>query len=491
MAPRANWLKRRVNVWWFQIAVPVAVQPAVGKKMVAENLKTADRRLAQHLALERAAHWKRQFDLLRASEVETQPPHVVFEEVVQRINWLKQKFRDPDDLDEQLDLLWDGYADPEARRLGVGELSEADPDDVHPEVAAALEAIKAARAGRVEAPAEFRAPFSDLAARYIADIQRDAANRLTLQTISQMEAVFRLFRDHIDDKPLATVKGRVVAAFFDKVKRLSPNWGRAPNTKVRTLDQLLAAYGKAGVKGLSSRTLNRYVSSLNGLWEWADSRGEVSGKNPFAGHWAKVKTRKNANAPWSDDALKVVLGLQPDPGTEGKPNPFYWLPRIALLSGMRLNEICSLEWSDVKTAEGVTYFDIPEGKTESSIRVVPVHNALAPFLSLCPQSGYLFPDLVPGGPDKKRGWNIGRDFGRLTLAAVEAEQLKAEERSTFHGFRKNVAQTFERHRIPETEAAQIIGHKKRGMTYGVYSPNGLRIEQKQGLVDLLGLPGVE
>lgn len=104
---------------------------------------------------------------------------------------------------------------------------------------------------------------------------------------------------------------------------------------------------------------------------------------------------------------------------------------------MRLNEICSLEWSDVKTAEDVTYFDIPEAKTESSIRVVPVQNALAPFLALCPHSGYLFPDLVPGGPDKKRGWNIGRDFGRLTLAAVEAEQLKAEERSTFHGFRKN------------------------------------------------------
>lgn len=489
MAPRANWLKRRVNVWWFQIAVPVAVQPAVGKKMVAENLKTADRRLAQHLALERAAHWKREFDLLRASEVETQPPHVVFEEVVQRINWLKQKFRDPDDLDEQLDLLWDGYADPEARRLGVGELSETDPDEVHPEVAAALEAIKAARAGKVDTPDEFQAPFSALSARYIADIQRDSSNRRTLQTISQMEAVFRLFRYHIDDKPLATVKGKVVAAFFDKVKRLDPNWGRSPDTKGRTLDQLLAFYAKAGGKVLSSRTLNRYVSSLNGLWEWADSRGEVSGRNPFSGHWTKVKTRRNAHAPWTDDALKVVLSLEANPGSKGKPNPLYWLPRIALLSGMRLNEICSLEWADVQTAEGVTYFDIPEGKTESSVRVVPVHSALAPFLDLCPRSGFLFPNLVPGGPDRKRGWNIGKKFGRVTLAAVKAGSLTAEQRSTFHGFRKNVAQAFERHRIAETEAAQIIGHKKPGMTYGVYSPIGLRIEQKQGLVELLRLPG--
>ena len=39
----------------------------------------------------------------------------------------------------------------------------------------------------------------------------------------------------------------------------------------------------------------------------------------------------------------------------------------------------------------------------------------------------------------------------------------------------------------DTEAVRP-GHKKEGMTYGVYSPNGLRIGQKQKLVELLGIP---
>lgn len=63
-----------------------------------------------------------------------------------------------------------------------------------------------------------------------------------------------------------------------------------------------------------------------------------------------------------------------------------------------------------------------------------------------------------------------------------------EGRSTFHGFSKNVVQTFERRRIPETEVAQIVGHGKKGITYRVYSPNGLTIQQKRELVELLALP---
>jgi integrase len=187
-----------------------------------------------------------------------------------------------------------------------------------------------------------------------------------------------------------------------------------------------------------------------------------------------------ANAPWSQDALATYLLHHGAPGVKGNPDPEYWLPRIALLSGMRLGEICSLEREDVLVAEGVTYFDIPKGKAEGSIRVVPVHPAIEPFLELAPTRGFLFPNLTQGGPDRKRSWNIGKVLGRR-FKVIEGA-------STFHGFRKNVAEAFERHRIPETEASQILGHKKAGMTYGVYSPNGLTIQQKRDLVAKLSLP---
>ncbi|WP_454683380.1 DUF6538 domain-containing protein [Ancylobacter moscoviensis] len=480
MARRGRWLKQRGAVWWFQLAVPTSVQSIIGKAVIQESLRTSDRKVAEHLALEKAATWKRTFDLHQGAIRGNESPRNIFLEVQQRIAWLKGRFKNSDELDVQLDLLWDEYAAPELRRLRVDDLSEADDSDLAPEVVAALEAIRRAREGREEVPKEYGTPFSQVAADFISDRQRDRSSRLTLQTVSQMEVVYRLFRDHIEDAPLVTVNRKTVTTFFDKVKRLSPNWGRSPQTKSRTLDQLLATYGTAGGSQVSNRTVNRYSSALYGLWEWARNRDDALGENPFDGQSLKVKTPKDANAPWSEEALKAVLALEISPGIPGEPTPLHWLPRIALLSGMRLNEICSLEAADIQEADGVRYFNIPAGKTESSVRVVPIHSGLHAFLELCPPSGFLFPNLTPGGPDRKRSWYIGRDFGRSTK--------KIEGRSTFHGFRKNVVETFERSRIPETEVAQIVGHGKKGLTYRVYSPNGLTIRQKQELVELLRLP---
>lgn len=462
------------------MAVPVSIQSIVGKTVIQQSLGTSDRKLAQHLAIERAASWKRQFDLHKGVLREAPSSRDIFLEAQQRVAWLKGRFKDRDELDLQLDLLWNEYADGEATRLGLLDISDAEPADIVPEVAAALDGIKSAMSGKREVPKEYGTPFSELAKAYLHDRQRDASSKLTMQTVSQMEATYRLFRDHIADAPLATVDRKTVTSFLDKVKRLDPNWGRSPQTKSRTLDQLLAAYGKVDGRKMTNKTLNRYVSALSGLWDWARKRGEAAGENPFDGHWSKAKNRKDANMPWGVAALRAVLSLEQSPGTPGAPNPLYWLPRIALLSGMRLNEICSLERADIRQADGVLYFDIPEGKTESSVRVVPVHSALGGFLYMCPPAGLLFPDLRPGGPDKKRSWYISRDFGRRTN--------NIEGRSTFHGFRKNVSEQFERSRVPETEAAQILGHAKSGMTYGVYSPNGLTIRQKLGLIELLRLP---
>jgi integrase len=147
---------------------------------------------------------------------------------------------------------------------------------------------------------------------------------------------------------------------------------------------------------------------------------------------------------------------------------------------MRLNEICSLKVSDIKEAEGVRYFDITEGKSDSAERVVPIHSALKPLLALLPEEGFLFPTLTAAGPDKKRSWNIGKRLNRRFKTIGGA--------TDFHAFRKNVAQAFERHRVPETETAQILGHGKKGITYRVYSPDGLRIDQKRDLIEKLGIP---
>jgi integrase len=474
------YTKLRGSVFWFQIGVPVALQAHYRKRNIQETLSTADRTVAAHMAQERAVHWKREFRL-QTNAGTSHAPRAVYQETVRKVEWIVDSYRDPDARDMQLDVLWDGIADKEAARLGYLDISEVPPEFVAPDVDAALTAIKTARSNS-PMPERFKAPFSELAKRFIEDRQRDSRASLADQTISQREAVYRLFQSHTNDGALAVVDVRAASEFFDKVKRLHPHWGRSPKTKSRSFAEILSLSSKMVGERISGRTISRFASDLAALWDWAAKQGEVSGPNPFAGQRVESRTRKGANAPWPVDALRSLLGGYGDVGSVGRPDPIFWLPRIALLSGMRLNEICSLEAVNLREAEGVRYFDITAGKTESSVRVVPIHAALDPFLALAPSEGFLFTDLRTSKLDGKRGAGIGKTLGRR-FKLIDGH-------STFHAFRKNVAQTFERHRIPDTEAAQILGHKKAGMTYGVYSPNGLRIDQKRDLIKLLALPDV-
>lgn len=477
-----QYTKLRGGVYWFQLSVPKRLQALYGKKRIQESLGTGDPRHAAAMALERAGRWKQEFGEDLRSPPNT--PRDIYRDTLRQVERVKLQ-RDRDRREAALDALWESIVSAEIVRLGYGPEHGSDmpfPDDEwSPEASAALNAIKNARAGNIaEIPPEYREPFSETSARFIADRQRDPANRLTEQTIGQMEATYRLFRDHVSDAPFSTIARPQVAAFLDSIKKLHRYWGRSRGVKKLSLSQLLAASAKKTGPRLSAATVNRYVSFLHGLWEWAEKRGEVGGRNPFSGQQERSSPDRTVHFPWTEPAIKAYLTANSDVGKKGKPNPLYWLPRIALLSGMRLDEICSLEVSDIKAAEGVTYFDIVKGKSDSAERVVPVHSALAPIFDLLPEDGFVFPDLVPGGPDKKRSWNVGRDL-RRRFAGIEGA-------TDFHAFRKNVAEAYERARIPETETAQILGHGKKGITYKVYSPSGLRIDQKRDLIEKLTLP---
>jgi hypothetical protein len=76
---------------------------------------------------------------------------------------------------------------------------------------------------------------------------------------------------------------------------------------------------------------------------------------------------------------------------QSKKDYMFWLSLIGLFSGMRLNEICQLQLSDVKEFQGIYYLDnnlnfhdpnVPDktlkgkGPNRAAIRLVPVHDEL-------------------------------------------------------------------------------------------------------------------
>ncbi len=86
---------------------------------------------------------------------------------------------------------------------------------------------------------------------------------------------------------------------------------------------------------------------------------------------------------FTDDELKTIFNPETYPSRFDRRNHHrYWVPLIALYTGMRLNEICQLYVDDVKYFNRVWYFDLKVEredhhiKNEQSKRFVPVHPKL-------------------------------------------------------------------------------------------------------------------
>jgi integrase len=61
--------------------------------------------------------------------------------------------------------------------------------------------------------------------------------------------------------------------------------------------------------------------------------------------------------------------------------------------------------------------------------------------------------------------------------------------TVFHSLRNTVATALERAHVPENEAAQIVGHKRLTMSYGVYS-GGLELAALKHVVETIKYPGL-
>ena len=99
----------------------------------------------------------------------------------------------------------------------------------------------------------------------------------------------------------------------------------------------------------------------------------------------KITKRKEVISiePFSKDELKKIFDPMTYPRVmDMKYSYRYWIPLIALYSGMRLNEICQLYLDDIKVSKGVWYFDISDERKDQHIknsqskRLVPIHSKL-------------------------------------------------------------------------------------------------------------------
>ncbi|ELY3435574.1 site-specific integrase [Enterobacter hormaechei] len=292
-----------------------------------------------------------------------------------------------------------------------------------------------------EAPASFGASVqacpSLLKMRDLYLLQYSEKRKLT--TLSKTNKAVEVLLTHLKKKDiqLRDINRTIVTGWLDKLKT-----ERAP------------------------QTIQNYISALAQIWDLARNRyHDAPQDNPWRGHALEAKSSKVSYEVFAPGELAKVYDLLDD---EMKA-----VTAIGAYSGMRINEICTLRESSIKTIEGVLCFEITEGKTKSAARIVPVHSKLillVKSLLKTTHSGFLFyhASITDRADGKRSTWHTQQ----FTRAKRKALSEPAAERKVFHSLRHAFVQQLDRAQVPEDRIALLVGHE-RGSTesFKTYSKN--------------------
>lgn len=292
-----------------------------------------------------------------------------------------------------------------------------------------------------EAPATFGASVqacpSLLKMRDLYLLQYSEKRKLT--TLSKTNKAVEVLLTHLKKKDvqLRDINRTIVTGWLDKLKT-----ERAP------------------------QTIQNYISALAQIWDLARNRyHDAPQDNPWRGHALEAKSSKVSYEVFAPGELAKVYDLLDD---EMKA-----VTAIGAYSGMRINEICTLRESSIKTIEGILCFEITEGKTKSAARIVPIHSKLIPLvksLLKTTHSGFLFyhASITDRADGKRSTWHTQQ----FTRAKRKALGELAAERKVFHSLRHAFVQQLDRAQVPEDRIALLVGHE-RGSTesFKTYSKN--------------------
>jgi integrase len=483
-----SYLKLRGRTWSFRLKIPQDVLPLIneehshyGKTEILYSLKTKDVDVAKSLRWKHRAYWQEEFERIKASASYTisTDQKKLFDDTLKELEAYKTEYEflnfSPTVAEVREEMkLYEASGQPYPKHLKTQ--------------IAALDYHRSTIIDRKEAaiPSEFMTPFSVLAAEYL----KEREGGIMRQTHAEKRTSFRLFQEHIEDKPLASVRMKDVDSFAKSLKKVDANWGRWKDRKDLTLKAAIAR--SAGAEScLTNKTVNKHLSNLRSLWKWARKREDVHGSNPFEDmDLPPNKSEEKTYLSYTIEELNTLFAT---------PTNRLWLWEIALVglyTGMRQSEIASLEWHDIRQENGIWFIDITKAKSDAGVRIVPIHDDLEWLISrkLQRSTGRLWPNLRPQGPDGRLAQYVSKEFGKLRqkrgLVRTSAPGVP-RGRLSFHSFRKNVTDCFRHAGIPETDAAEIIGHEKTGITYRVYNPEGMKMEQRKEIVDKIQYDGFE
>jgi integrase len=287
------------------------------------------------------------------------------------------------------------------------------------------------------------------------------------------------------DTLIAAISRTHIRDFINVLKLLPRNAAkRFPKLSMREASDLMRLESHPNL--ISSANANTYLTSLSTFINWAVNE-ELMHRNPARGlRLPDEVAKRDKRHPFSADQLEAIFQaplyrgcLNGErgyalPGLDRPRNARFWVPLLALHTGMRLNEICQLDVADIECVDGIICISIrgeslvgsvdKRLKTSASRRVVPVHRELLGFGFLAfvedqRRAGHrkLFHEVEPG-PKGTRSVAFSKWFTQFLRRSGASR-----DRTCFHSFRHSFRDELRVARI-DHDVAMALGGWTSGLS---------------------------
>lgn len=401
-----SYIERRGNTYFAVFYVPKDVQHIIGKKKFRKTTQTSDLKHAEQVASILVAGWKRDIDLARSSS--------------------------PDPLIESaLQLLKERKSNPLKHLVDDAIAEETD-----------------------------RVQFQK------GDFIAEVFNNIATGTNNHLPALIPDWKKSLEHRGLKT---KTIDQMVSDIEFLTKTFPTA--VLLTEVNVQVWIEGLLKTLSTSKSTFKRTLSNFKSFFNYLKTIKEVpkTSRNPFEGidYASSVTTNKGGvglrkKYPWVPFTKDEVEDLHQNALAKGD-EPLANLILIGAYTGLRIEEICSLKKADVNTDK--RSITIVNAKTKAGERTIPIHSDIAVKVEALKQSSsddFLLSGLTLNKYGDRSN-AIGKRFGRLKF------QLGHPETKVFHSIRKTFTTLLENAGITENVAADIVGHEKPRITYGLYS----------------------
>lgn len=230
-------------------------------------------------------------------------------------------------------------------------------------------------------------------------------------------------------------------------------------------------------RGLAYNTVRDRLASLSAFWGWLVSRGHAK-ENPWSGHKVSRKANPASTPPkraYTEGELLALLKGTPE--TTQWPT-YTYLPDLLLLgmfTACRAEELCSARRGQLVKDGDAYVLNVTDAKTQAGIRPVAVtHPApiavLKRRLTGTSKGAQVFPELSPGGPDKKFSFSAVKAFGRYRRACG------VPDGTDLHSLRRSAITQLEHAEVSQVALARFVGHKVGTLAADTYSAGASRAQ---------------